>query len=51
MGIKAVAQNYQIVLESYDQMTVRVEISKRTLRRESGAFSEFAIRDNGKIKG
>jgi phenylacetate-CoA ligase len=27
MGIKAVAQNYQIVLESYDQMTVRVEIS------------------------
>jgi phenylacetate-CoA ligase len=28
MGIKAVAQNYQIVLESYDQMTVRVEISK-----------------------
>lgn len=28
MGIKAVAQNYQIVLLSYDQMTVRVEISK-----------------------
>ena len=28
MGIKAVAQNYQIVLESYDQMTVRVEIAK-----------------------
>jgi phenylacetate-CoA ligase len=28
MGVKAVAQNYQIVLESYDQMTVRVEISK-----------------------
>ncbi|MFZ3138919.1 MAG: phenylacetate--CoA ligase [Thermodesulfovibrionales bacterium] len=28
MGIKAVAQNYQIVLEAYDQMTVRVEISK-----------------------
>ena len=28
MGIKAVAQNYQIVLESYDQMTVRVEIVK-----------------------
>jgi phenylacetate-CoA ligase len=28
MGIKAVAQNYQIVLESYDRMTVRVEISK-----------------------
>lgn len=28
MGIKAVAQNYQIVLEEYDQMTVRVEISK-----------------------
>jgi len=28
MGIKAVAQNYQIVLESYDLMTVRVEISK-----------------------
>jgi len=28
MGIKAVAQNYQIVLESYDQMTVRVEISR-----------------------
>jgi phenylacetate-CoA ligase len=28
MGIKAVAQNYQIVLESYDQMTVRVEITK-----------------------
>ena len=27
MGIKAVAQNYQIVLEAYDQMTVRVEIS------------------------
>jgi len=28
MGIKAVAQNYQIVLESYDLMTIRVEISK-----------------------
>jgi phenylacetate-CoA ligase len=28
MGIKAVAQNYQIVLEAYDQITVRVEISK-----------------------
>lgn len=28
MGIKAVAQNYQIVLEAYDQMTVRVEIMK-----------------------
>jgi phenylacetate-CoA ligase len=28
MGVKAVAQNYQIVLESYDQMTVRVEITK-----------------------
>ncbi|MFA6054784.1 MAG: phenylacetate--CoA ligase [Thermodesulfovibrionales bacterium] len=28
MGVKAVAQNYQIVLESYDLMTVRVEISK-----------------------
>ncbi|MFZ5906718.1 MAG: phenylacetate--CoA ligase family protein [Nitrospirota bacterium] len=28
MGVKAVAQNYQIVLESYDQMTVRVEIAK-----------------------
>ncbi|MDQ7787059.1 MAG: phenylacetate--CoA ligase [Thermodesulfovibrionales bacterium] len=28
MGVKAVAQNYQIVLESYDQMTVRVEIVK-----------------------
>ncbi len=28
MGIKAVAQNYQIVLEAYDQMTVRVEIAK-----------------------
>ncbi|MEW6053403.1 MAG: phenylacetate--CoA ligase [Nitrospirota bacterium] len=28
MGVRAVAQNYQIVLESYDQMTVRVEIVK-----------------------
>jgi phenylacetate-CoA ligase len=28
MGVRAVAQNYQIVLESYDQMTVRVEIAK-----------------------
>jgi phenylacetate-CoA ligase len=28
MGVKAVAQNYQIVLEAYDQMTVRVEIMK-----------------------
>ncbi len=28
MGIKAVAQNYQIVLEAYDRITVRVEISK-----------------------
>ena len=28
MGIKAVAQNYQIVLEAYDQITVRVEITK-----------------------
>jgi phenylacetate-CoA ligase len=28
MGIKAVAQNYQIVLEAYDQMTVRVEITR-----------------------
>ena len=28
MGIKAVAQNYQIVLESFDKITVRVEISK-----------------------
>jgi phenylacetate-CoA ligase len=28
MGIKAVAQNYQIVLEAYDRITVRVEITK-----------------------
>jgi phenylacetate-CoA ligase len=28
MGIKAVAQNYQIVLEAFDKITVRVEISK-----------------------
>lgn len=28
MGVKGVAQNYQIVLESYDQMMVRVEIQK-----------------------
>ncbi len=28
MGIKGVAQNYQIILEAYDQMTVKVEISK-----------------------
>jgi phenylacetate-CoA ligase len=28
MGIKAVAQNYQIVLESFDKITVKVEISK-----------------------
>lgn len=28
MGIKEVAQNYQIILESYDQMTVRVEIAR-----------------------
>ncbi len=28
MGIRAVAQNYQIVLEAYDQMTVRVEIAR-----------------------
>lgn len=28
MGIKGVAQNYQIVLESYDYLTVKVEISK-----------------------
>ncbi|MGO9611627.1 MAG: phenylacetate--CoA ligase family protein [Dissulfurispiraceae bacterium] len=28
MGVRGVAQNYQIVLESYDQMTVMVEIMK-----------------------
>lgn len=28
MGIRGVAQNYQIALESYDEMTVKVEISK-----------------------
>jgi len=28
MGIKGVAQNYQIVLESLDQLTIKVEISK-----------------------
>lgn len=28
MGIKGVAQNYQIVLDSYDEMTVRVEIDR-----------------------
>jgi phenylacetate-CoA ligase len=28
MSTKGVAQNYQIVLESYDQMTVKVEILK-----------------------
>ncbi|MDH5768428.1 MAG: phenylacetate--CoA ligase [Nitrospirota bacterium] len=28
MGVKGVAQNYQIILESYDQMTIRVEISR-----------------------
>ncbi|WP_353684841.1 phenylacetate--CoA ligase [Thermodesulfovibrio sp. 3907-1M] len=28
MGIKGVAQNYQIVLESYDEMVVRVEIDR-----------------------
>ncbi len=28
MGVKGVAQNYQIVLDSYDQMTVKVEILK-----------------------
>lgn len=28
MSIKGVAQNYQIILESYDEMTVKVEIDK-----------------------
>ena len=28
MGIKGVAQNYQIVLESYDHLTIKVEIAK-----------------------
>jgi phenylacetate-CoA ligase len=28
MGVKGVAQNYQIVLESYDHITVRVEMAK-----------------------
>lgn len=28
MGIRGVAQNYQIALESYDEMTVKVEISR-----------------------
>lgn len=28
MGIKGVAQNYQIVLEGYDEMTVKVEIDR-----------------------
>ena len=28
MGIKGVAQNYQILLESYDHLTIKVEISK-----------------------
>jgi phenylacetate-CoA ligase len=28
MGIKGVAQNYQIVLESYDEMTIKVEIDR-----------------------
>ncbi len=28
MGIKAVAQNYQIVLESYDHLTIKVEIAR-----------------------
>ena len=28
MGVRGVAQNYQIILESYDQMTVMVEIIK-----------------------
>jgi phenylacetate-CoA ligase len=28
MGVKGVAQNYQIVLESYDNITVRVEMAK-----------------------
>lgn len=28
MGIRGVAQNYQIVLESYDHLTIRVEIAK-----------------------
>jgi phenylacetate-CoA ligase len=28
MGIKGVAQNYQILLESYDHLTIRVEIAK-----------------------
>lgn len=28
MGIKGVAQNYQIVLDSYDEMTVKVEIDR-----------------------
>ena len=28
MGIKGVAQNYQIILDAYDHLTVKVEISK-----------------------
>jgi phenylacetate-CoA ligase len=28
MGIRGIAENYQIVLESYDNMTIRVEISR-----------------------
>jgi phenylacetate-CoA ligase len=28
MGIKGVAQNYQIILESYDEMIIRVEIDR-----------------------
>ena len=28
MGIKGVAQNYQILLEGYDEMTIKVEIDR-----------------------
>ena len=28
MGIKGVAQNYQILLEAYDHLTIKVEISR-----------------------
>jgi len=51
MGIKAVAQNYQIVLESYDHMTVRVEISKELFDGKVDHLVNLQTEITGKLRG
>jgi len=50
MSVKGVAENYQIVLQSYDEMTVRVEISKDLFDGNIGHLMELETMITNRIR-